>query len=313
MLFKQTSKTGLALKVVIVFLATGYITWRLSGRQIRNFSFEELFHFLSGTKTVLIFSFVILLMPLNWLLESLKWKIIASTKIKIPFRDAVRGVLAGVTIGTATPNRVGEFAGRIFMVEEGNRVELLLLSFIAGFCQVFITVVAGIAGIILNNGLPQVMNYSTPFFLIGAGIIFCAIPFFIKFLPASWKKRIEVIRNFPRKKLLLVFFLSALRYTVYVSQFVILLNLILPGIDLAMAFRCVTITYFIVTIVPTFSFTEVFVRGSAAIMVFYNPKELAIGDVAVTVAVLLWTINVAVPSLIGSVFVFRLKFSRKEK
>ena len=308
---KNTNRLGVALKVAIVFLAAFYIAWRLSGKQDANFSLEKM-SFDIGNH-LFVFLAVIFLMPLNWLLEALKWKSIASTKIKISMKDAIQGVLAGVTIGTATPNRVGEFAGRIFMIKGGDRVELLLLSFISSFCQVFVTIVAGIFSFIMMGGYDHILLQPMEFyFLIFAGMLFCTIPVWIGFLPATWKNKIKTVIDFPRGKLMQALFISAIRYLVYVFQFLMLLFIFAWQINFKTDFFLVTISYFIITIIPTFSFTEVFIRGTVAGTVFDRYENVSF-PIAFGVAVLLWTINVAIPSLIGTVFIFKLKFFKPEK
>jgi hypothetical protein len=310
--FKNTNRIGVALKIAIVFLAVGYIAWRLLSKQHIDFSLDQIG--IGIGNHLFIFFAVVLLMPLNWFLEALKWKLIASTKIKISMKEAIQGVLAGVTIGTATPNRVGEFAGRIFMLKEGNRVELLLLSFISSFCQVFVTIVFGIFGFLMLGHEHLLFLRMTFYFLFLGGIVFCAIPLWIRFLPVNWKKKLSVLLNFSRKELLKALFISGIRYMIYACQFLLLIYIFVnPQIwHFRIFLSLIMISYFIVTIIPTFSFTEVFVRGTVAGAVF-NACDDMIFSIGFTVAVLLWTINVAIPSLIGTFFVFQLKFFKTKK
>lgn len=315
MLAKHRRKFGLALKVAIVLLAAGYIVWRLAWKfDFHDFSLDKITHCIINHPYV--FLLVILLMPLNWLLEAYKWKCIARTKITISFAQAMHSVLAGVTIGTATPNRVGEFAGRIFMLEEGDRFELLQLSFISSFCQVAVTVVFGILGFVFVGFSPDLFGADLTFYLlIGAGIMVCCVPLFLKFFPQGWKKKIAVVLDFPGKKMAWALFISAARYLVYVCQFLLLLFCFFPFygdfFHLRTNFSLVCISYFIITIIPTFSFTEVFIRGTVAGTIFLAYDTNTFPGVF-DAAILLWTINVAIPSLIGTVYVFRLKFTRKE-
>jgi uncharacterized membrane protein YbhN (UPF0104 family) len=309
MLLKNRNRFGVALKVAIVFLAAFYIVWKLGWKPHVEFSFEKIADGIDNH--LFVFFTVIFLMPVNWFLEAIKWKLITSTKIKISLKESLQGVLAGVTIGTATPNRVGEFAGRIFMIK-GDRMELLLLSFISSFCQVFVTILAGILSFVIMGYDHSLFTPVEFYLLIAIGIIFCTLPVWIKFLPARWIKKIKVISDFSKKKLIQALFISAIRYLVYVCQFLLLLYMFPDVFNLTDYFCLIMISYFIVTIIPTFSFTEVLVRGTVAGTIFgsYNEQVLPL---AFGVAVLLWTINVAIPSLIGSVFVLKLKFFRPDK
>ena len=80
------------------------------------------------------------LMPINWLLESFKWKkLVYTIQDNFTFFSAIRGVLIGVFFGFVTPNRIGEFGGRLFKIHEGNKVKALNLSLVGGFAQFVIT------------------------------------------------------------------------------------------------------------------------------------------------------------------------------
>jgi hypothetical protein len=254
------------------------------------------------------FILAVLLMPVNWMLETLKWKRLASMNSKLTFVQALGGVLAGVTIGTATPNRVGEFAGRIYSAPEGDRKELLLLSFVSSFSQVMVTVMFGCLSVYFL-GVDRWEQYKWPVAVMSFLIAISAILLFFRAYPSALKGRFAVLRNFDRREFLFAIILSALRYSVYVFQFCLLM-MVLTGRapDLELVFS-VGVMYLLVTVLPTFSVTELIVRGSVAGSVI-GANDVIAGK-AVLVAGLLWSINVAIPSLAGIWFVLRLKFFRK--
>lgn len=307
---KHPNRFSVALKVAIVLLAAGYVVHRFLFTDDKHSIAEHFSAALSSDPFTLLL--VVLLMPVNWLLEGWKWKLAAGQHVRIGIGRALKGVLAGVTIGTATPNRVGEFAGRIFMENGGDRVQLLLLSFVCSFCQVVVTFLAGMAGLAMMEdkaGLSDVQLI----FLFSAGVIFFCLPLLLKFIPEKWNTRTKALREFPASLFSLVLLLSAIRYSVYVTQFILLLDIFRPeGLPVLPLVACVMTAYLVVTMIPTFSFTEVLVRGSIAGFVFEGSGGLGY-RVGFVVAVVLWTINVALPSLVGIVYVFRLKFFKQEK
>ena len=71
------------------------------------------------------------------------------------------------------------------------------------------------------------------------------------------------------------------------------------------------------TMIPTIAITELGIRGSVALFLigiyFGNPLDMPdhinLGIVAASTA--LWIINLALPALTGTIFVFNLKFFRK--
>lgn len=306
MLAKHGRKFGLGLKVAIVLLAAGYIARRffidedpvgIATRLYRCIIFFPL-KFLA----------VLLLMPVNWMLEAWKWKLAAGQQVQMSFANAMRGVLAGVTIGTATPNRIGEFAGRIFMEKEADRVPLLFLSFVCSFCQVAVTFFAGVTGMLLLDDSAG-LSKNEMIFIYVAGIIFCCVPLLLPLLPAKWREKTKQLRRFPLPVFSKILFLSAIRYAVYVFQFMLLVQMLKPELFVLETLGSIMVSYLVVTLVPTFSFTEVFIRGSIAGLIF---SAAGFGKIGFLVAVFLWLINVAIPSLAGTVYVFRLKFTGKD-
>lgn len=304
-----TRGISIALKVAIVSLAAFYIARRFTASPQPERILEELLHVFSSNPFV--FFFVIILMPLNWLLEGIKWKIISSHRVTISLGDAMKGVLAGLTIGTATPNRIGEFAGRIFMIREGDRTELFLLSTVASFCQVAVTVLAGLVALFWFPDYGKIV--SELWGILAFVLLLLLAPFLIRFLPVAWREKLQALKQFPARLFIRAFLLSAIRYSVYVFQFLLLLWLVAPLMSWPEALAGITVSYLLVTVIPTFSFTEIFVRGSVAGAVFSGLTQIPVMfDKAFYVAILLWLINVAVPSLVGSVFVFRLKFFKSK-
>jgi hypothetical protein len=79
----------------------------------------------------------------------------------------------------------------------------------------------------------------------------------------------------------------------------------------------ISLVYFIMAVIPTIALTELGIRGSVAIYFFglylaKFPGIMTTENVGVFAAsTLLWMINLGIPALIGTVFVFRLQFFRK--
>ena len=64
----------------------------------------------------------------------------------------------------------------------------------------------------------------------------------------------------------------------------------------------------IISIIPTIAITEISVRGSVAVSLFGLISFNTIGILSAALA--LWIINLVLPALIGTFFVFSLKFFR---
>jgi len=84
----------------------------------------------------------------NWGIEARKWQLLMMPVQVMSFIHAFKSVLCGVTLSLNTPNRIGEYAGRVLFVEEGKRLTAVSLSIAGGIAQLIITVMAGCFGII---------------------------------------------------------------------------------------------------------------------------------------------------------------------
>ncbi|MBE9468956.1 MAG: hypothetical protein IMY72_11655, partial [Bacteroidetes bacterium] len=57
--------------------------------------------------------------------------------------------MSGVTVSIFTPNRVGEFGGRIFVLKRKNRVSAIFATIVGSFSQLIITIVVGLISLIV--------------------------------------------------------------------------------------------------------------------------------------------------------------------
>ena len=85
------------------------------------------------------FWFVISLVFVNWGIEARKWQVLLRTLQQVSFFTAYKSVLSGVTLSINTPNRIGEYGGRILYVQEGKRIKAISLSIAGSISQLIIT------------------------------------------------------------------------------------------------------------------------------------------------------------------------------
>ena len=124
-----------------------------------------------------------------------------------------------------------------------------------------------------------------------------------------YPKYIDVFSFYSVKELFYVFLLSNFRYLVFTTQFFILLNTFDNDILYLEAIPLITIMLLFVSIIPTIVFTELSVRGSVAVFLFGMITSNTIAVFSATF--IMWIINFVFPALIGTVFVFSLKFFRR--
>ena len=89
-----------------------------------------------------------ILIPLNWGFEAKKWQLLGQKLEPISYLRAYRAVMVGLTLGFITPNRLGDYAGRVLELKSKQRLEAIGAIFIGRFCQLVATVIVGSVGLL---------------------------------------------------------------------------------------------------------------------------------------------------------------------
>lgn len=255
--------------------------------------------------------FILILVPVNWFLEAAKWKRLVSSFEVITWKQSWSAVLAGLAIGSATPNRFGEFAGRIFQLKSTPVKDGIVLTLISSAMQVGVTMLFGFAALMMTD--PDRYLHSTKAYIwlviitgvsvIAIGILRNARGKIAEYFSALRKVNADVKWN--------IFILSAVRYMIYAAQFFLMLTISGVSGSVMDVLPAIMINYLVVTIIPSIMFSELLVRGTVASGVIGslcgNPGAAALA------AVLLWIINVALPAVCGMFFVRNMTFFKTER
>ena len=126
---------------------------------------------------------------------------------------------------------------------------------------------------------------------------------------SKYKKYKEIFSYYNAQELMMVFLLSIFRYAIFTTQFFILLKLFAVDISYFDAIVLSMVMLFTISVIPTIAISEIGVRGSVALYLFSLVSANAIGILSATF--LLWVINLLLPAIIGTFFVFTFKFFRK--
>lgn len=302
------------LKFIIVIISYGYIAHKLYEYKNPE-EIIALFLTFDIAKFVII-SVVFILMFFNWGVESLKWRYLVAKLEKISLLQSMKAILAGITVSIFTPNRIGEFGGRILVLKKENRISAISSTLIGNLGQLLITIVAGLFATILL--LYSKHSFNNINILISIGAILAVILFFIFFnldktllflLRFSFfrkhKEKIDVIALYSKKELLIILFLCFFRYLIFTTQFYIILIFLGVEIGFVSAYISIALAFLVMAIIPTTGFIEVGVRGSVALFFIGMFANQSVGIFSATL--LLWVINLAIPAVIGSYFMIKFK------
>ncbi len=274
------------------------------------------------------FWLVILLVFANWGFEAKKWQVLLKTLQPFSFFRAYKSVLSGVTLSLNTPNRVGEYAGRILYVKEGNRIKGISLSIAGSISQLIITLIMGCGGLIYiihsNNGNPgKLLVMGLPAFWLNTLLFLssCATAIIILFyfrlswlikliekIPAAGKyvQYISVLDDFNAKLLLRLLYLSFLRYVVFVIQYILLLHVLQVPILWTNGFWIISILFLVLAIVPSFAIADLGIRGKFSLELIGIYSANTVGIIGTTFGI--WFINLFIPALAGSLLILSIKF-----
>jgi uncharacterized membrane protein YbhN (UPF0104 family) len=264
---------------------------------------------------------VIILMVINWSIEAVKWQLSIKKLQQVNFLKAFKAVLSGVSFSVSTPNRVGEYLGRILYMNEGNRLKTISLTIVCNMSQLVITLFVGAIGLIIL--LPQietdhvmssiwirVILYGVVVTLIILTLFYFRLPWLVKWidrLPGSSRYAwlIKALEDFNATLLLQLLSLSALRFLVFIVQYYLLFRLFDVPVSWWQAFWTISVSFLVLAIIPTIAIIELFQRRMIVktLVGFYSTNELGI---TLTTAGI-WFINLIVPAIIGSLLILSIK------
>lgn len=324
---------SLIIKLVVIAVACLYIYWRMFVKENIRDTIHS-FHSINTDAFIYILIPVFLLMFLNWGVESVKWKYLIKKIETVPFIKSLIAVLTGITVSIFTPNRVGEFAGRVFVLEKADRWKAVLITMLGNFSQLLVTMLAGAVGFLffaseyINPGFTHEYYFYGLLMIVSIMVILLLLLFFnvsfltniVNRLPAKLdkvKQYGEVFSLFTKRELLLVLFYSLCRYVIFIAQFYLLLLLFGVKIPLCETMMMTAMIYLVMAAIPTFAFTELGIRGSVAVyfigMYFEMHDPAGANDLGILAAsTVLWLINLAIPALTGALLIFKLKFFRRD-
>lgn len=260
---------------------------------------------------------VFLLLPLNWALETLKWKKIVSVKQDVSFFKSLRAVLAGASTAFFSPNRTGEFVGRAMYIETQNRPFLIPFALLNSVSQNVILLACGLPSVLIyvflagGNTIVSFEQILTVFSILLL-VLFFAI-FFINVvrkrkLPAVIKQMLDAFYQYNIKQVVSILFYSFLRYLVFSIQFYFILRFFNVDLGFLEAIIGIPTNYFLVTLIPAFSFSEAGVRGAMAVAIlgFYAENLTGIAFAGIGV----WLINFVLPMFLGAILMLLYKSTK---
>lgn len=316
---KRKKILSIVLKTVIGLGSTWIIYYRLKG----DFTPKNM-ELLTGAifNETGLWSLVgcILLIPINWGIESYKWKLITSPVEFISFKTASKSVYSGVCVGNLAPGRATEFLAKIIFFKPENRAQITVLHFINGMFQLSVTYLLGFLALSFKaesfgNEFQWIANVAMGVAIV---IIFVfvlsliKVESILKFVTrriTKNKEEVDVNYRFTAKIVGNLFGFSVLRYAVFFLQMMLILNLFTAYNFERGVMLSVLLYFLITTTIPMISFLEAAIRAAVALVVF---KDSGISNAALALSsVIIWLVNIILPSIVGYFILLKQDFDFK--
>ncbi|HXI00588.1 MAG TPA: lysylphosphatidylglycerol synthase domain-containing protein [Sphingobacteriaceae bacterium] len=315
----QTKKiVSIIFKVAIISLAFLFIYHKLNNNH-DLFKFSQLTTSLTRHKVYSVLTVVLSLMFLNWFLEALKWRFLVERIERINIWQALESVFCGLTWAVFTPNRIGEYGGRMFFLSPRKRILGAIAMAVGAIGQMVITNVMGATALLWFTWRfisPELWIYCVLVFL---WMVFCGF-FILIYFNISWLNYIlnhfEILKPLRRfffilaryrfKQLWKVFLYSITRFVVFTSQYYLIINLLLPELLIFEICMMIFILFFIQSAIPSLDLLDVGVRSSVATYFFGFITGQDVAIMAATASV--WFINLIIPAILGAGFVLKINF-----
>lgn len=269
---------------------------------------------------------VVLLMLVNWGIEALKWQSLLKPLEQVSYTRAFKAILAGLAFALNTPNRMGEYGGRVLYAADGHRVQAASLSIAGSFSQLIVTMICGCGGLVFllnveTAATVAAKNQSYLFwvkivlYIIAALSILALLVYFrlgqlFRWLESSPRfatitRHVAVMKELDNGLLTRVLVLSFLRYIVFVVQYVLMLQLMQVEVTAGQAFWLISVLFLLLAVLPTIALADLGIRGQASLELFglFSANKLGI----ITASAGIWCINLVFPALIGSVLIAGIK------
>lgn len=265
----------------------------------------------------------LLLASLNWVIEAVKWRLLMRKVELVSLRTSLIAFFNGTAVSLFTPNRSGEFAGRILYLKNQNRIRGTLITLVGSTAQLLVTIQAGLVALLFlrTSSNPETVQSMVAFGILIIPVLMAItwawlrMPVWAGFLKKikifeKWKGDLTVWDEVGIHALGMAWLLSFCRYSVFITQQFCIFQLMSYPIAFHSVVIYTAVSFLIVAIIPSIALGELGIRGGVAVALYGLAAVPASVVLAATFS--LWIINVAQPAVFGSfavLFLRRFKFS----
>jgi hypothetical protein len=260
---------------------------------------------------------VSLLMLVNWALEAIKWKKLISRIENISLWRAIESVFCGLTWAVFTPNRIGEYGGRVFFLSPKRRIMGVVAMTVGNIGQLVLTNVFGAIAVCIFVyrfiKLEPILLLAVCALALVFALFFIIFYFNIKWLNGlllsvkftrKYHKFYAVLARYRKRELANILLFCLARYLVFTSQYLIMFMWLIPGLHMFDILMLVPILFFVQSTLPSLDLLDIGIRSVTALFFFKYITSQYTAVVACIASI--WLINIIIPAILGAYFVFKL-------
>ena len=260
---------------------------------------------------------VLCLVPVNIAFEALKFGKLVKAFSTLSFWRLFQSIMAGNTIAIFTPNRVGEYGGRVLFVPPEHNWKAVIATMVGSLAQLLVLLSMGLLGalwfsinVLELDRMVLALGLCLGSLLIGL-LIFAffnvdlLVPL-IQRIPGiqrfnRYLKHLLVLKRYSKQELSEVLLMAFLRYLTYSLQYYFLLKFYAIPVPLAIGLSGVATIFFVQASIPLPPVLGLLARGEIALFIWgmFGTSEVDILAATFT----LFVINIALPALIGMGFI----------
>jgi hypothetical protein len=260
----------------------------------------------------------LILTVLNWTVETIKWRFLVNKLDQITFKRAFAGILFGISFSLFTPNRLGEYGGRVLVLKH-HRIAAIVSTLVGSFSQIVTNM--SIGGFFCIIYLWKYLQINT-YLVFSVGLLYILLATFlwvsyfnVEIVSVLFKKYsifkklapyVDIVKKYSAKDLRSLLIYSFWRYGIYCMQFFLLLKVFRTGVKFMDGLVLIPNVFFIQGILPTMAIFDVSLRGQVALQIMSEHTTGAMFQV-VAASLVLWFVNLIIPACIGGILALFIK------
>lgn len=302
----------LTIKVLFLVAACSYIFSVIYNHKDFNKEFFKIWQQLMQSSISYI-AIVCILMLANWYLEAYKWRLLIFPLQKINISTAIKSVVSGIALSFMTIGGVGDYLGRALHSNTKDQKALIGITLAGGIYQNLITYTAGGIAFIFFSEVTKSYVFILWLLLLFSFLTISFLLFHAHLLEKFNKlsRFVYALKFHTNKQKTGILLISFIRYAIILTQYYIILLALECPLPFINFFTGIALMLLLKSAIPRISFlSDLGIREFSALL-FFSKFGLS-PAIIISSTLLLWLLNILLPTLLGLYFITMKKFKANQ-